>query len=86
MQNISAKYAIWGSLLVLLLLALAGGVYIWTNSSLKIDATVNTGSTTTKTTTSSANTTPTASTVKQSITSSDLDSNGKLKDSALFSQ
>ena len=86
MRNSSLKLVILGSVLVLVMLALAGGVYVWTNSSLKEVTPVATTSSTTSG--SSTGTTPATVTTSKAVTatSNNVDANGNLKDSAVFGQ
>lgn len=82
MQNVSLKLVIISSLAVLLIVALAGGVYVWSNSNLKEASTVSTvtSGTNTGTTTKTADTATavakTESTTTGTVTSDMISANG----------
>ena len=79
MQNVSLKFIIITSTVVLVVLALAGGVYIWSNSNLKSTGTTNTGVTTgssEKSSSKAANTAKIESTTTSTVTSDMLNANG----------
>ena len=82
MQNVSLKLVIISSLAVLLIVALAGGVYVWSNSSLKETATTSTSTskedsdTVAKTTSSAATVAKTESTKTGTVTSDMVGADG----------